>query len=158
MPGFQTALDVSQQGAERAAAAGGLGASGNALQGVANVSRALEDQNYGTYANTLWQLAGLAPGIAGAQTGISSAEAGLQSGLGTGIAGAYQNLGTNEANLTQSTAAAQANTYQQLANAQTQAASNVWQAILGVAGLGVKAAFPGKNLTIPLAGTTTTAA
>jgi hypothetical protein len=158
MPGFQTALDVSQQGAERAAAAGGLGASGNALQGVANVSRALEDQNYGTYADTLWRLAGLAPGIAGAQTGISSAEAGLQSGLGTGIAGAYQNLGTNEANLTQSTAAAQANTYQQLANAQTQAASNVWQAILGVAGLGVKAAFPGKNLTIPLAGTTTTAA
>jgi hypothetical protein len=158
MPGFQTALDIAQQGGERAAAAGGMGASGNALLNVANISRGLEDQNYSTYADQLWRLAGLAPQIAGAQTGISSAEAGLQSGLGTGIAGAYSSLGTNEANLTSSTAAAQANTYQQLANAQTQAASNVWNAILGVAGLGVKAAFPGKSLSIPLAGGTTTPA
>jgi hypothetical protein len=41
MPGFATALGIAQQGGERAAAAGGMGASGNALLDVANISRAL---------------------------------------------------------------------------------------------------------------------
>ena len=144
MPGFQSALGIAQTGAERASAAGGMGASGNALLDVANISRTMEDQNYKTYADQLWRLAGMAPNIAGAQTGISGTEAGMQ--YGTGQA---------QANLDVGTSSAIANSYQKLADAQTQAASNTWNAILGIAGLGVKAAFPGKSLSIPLAGAAT---
>lgn len=163
-PGFQTQMDLAQTAGQRAAQAGGMGASGNAILEAMNISRGLESANINQYANRLMQMAGYAPQIAGAQAGISGQQAGLSTdlaqrlaglsvgagtgaaGLSTGQAGALSGLATGEAGalagLYSDTSGALANTYQQQADAQRAAASNVWNAILGVAGLGLKAVTP----------------
>jgi hypothetical protein len=156
-PGFQTAMDLGLQAANRTSAAGGMGASGNAIMSAMDVSRGLESQNINQYAQRLLAMAGYDPSIAQSLSGISGAQAGVQgqqAAAETAYGGNVAGLDVNTAN---AIGTAQANA--DLAKAQ--AASNVWSAIMGVAGLGVNAAsaFMPKKLTIagiPAAGTTTT--
>jgi hypothetical protein len=154
-PGFQTQMDLALQAANRTSAAGGMGASGNAIMSAMDTSRGLEEANINNYASRLMQMAGYAPQFAGAQAGISGTEAGYQYGAGQTGAQMNYGAGTAQAGIDTSTAAALADTYQKQADARMQAAKNVWDGVMAAAGLGVKVAFPPKAITIPTAGTAT---
>ena len=135
-PGFQTQMDLALQAANRTSAAGGLGASGNAIMSALATSRGVEESNINNYANRLLAMAGYAPQIAGQQVGISGQEAGTyntQAANDVALAEAQAGLTSSAYNANAQDAAA-------AENARSAAASNVWNAIMGVAGLGVKTA------------------
>ena len=135
-PGFQFAEDRAAQAAARASAASGMSNSGNALESALAANRQLTEANIGSYAGRLLAMAGYAPQIAGQQIGISGQEAGT-----------YNTQASNDiaqslaqAGLTTNVATANASDVAAAENARSAAASNVWNAIMGVAGLGVKTA------------------
>lgn len=144
-PGFQTQMDLALQAANRTSAAGGMGASGNAIMAAMDTSRGLEEANIGNYAQRLLAMAGYAPQIAGARSNLDVGKAGIET-----------SYGTQQANLAEQTATGMASSYQKLADAQTAAAKNIWDAVLGVAGLGIKgySAMKTPTFTLPTAGST----
>ena len=135
-PGFQFSEKRAGEAAARANAAAGNLYSGNALESALDANRKLTEANIGSYASRLMAMAGVAPQIASQQIGISGQEAGT-----------YNTQASNDiqtalaqAGLTSSAFNANAQDAAAAENARSAAASNVWNAIMGVAGLGVKTA------------------
>lgn len=77
LPGYQFTLGQGLKSVQNGASARGLGVSGAALKGAAGYANGLAQSNYGTYANQLFQGAGLGENAA-AQTG----NLGTQSAMG----------------------------------------------------------------------------
>ncbi|WP_158811073.1 hypothetical protein [Beijerinckia sp. L45] len=141
-PGYQYALDQSTGAAQRAAAAGGMNASGNTLSAVAQLGNNLASQGYQQYLTNL-QNAG-SQGLQAAQ-GISSnnqAAGGAQLTGGTTGATLDQSTGTNLGTLdaAQGTgnASIQSNLGNSLANIQTglgtSLTNNAWNGTNAITG------------------------
>jgi len=110
---YGVANDAAQQAIQRAAAAGGMGASGNVINAATNKALDLGNQYWGQYQQ------GLSPYLAAYGT-AGAGLAGAQTGLGNALNQSYQGQG-GAANTTQTTignnnAGAEMNNYQVGAN------------------------------------------
>lgn len=92
-PGYQFAQDASQQAGLRAANAGGMLNSGNAMIALSDRSRGMADQEYGGWLDRLSGLSTLGANVAGQQAGLDTGLA----GLGTQVAGAKAGLNATAA-------------------------------------------------------------
>ena len=126
-PGYQFALNQQQQAIQRAAGPAGGEYSGNLLDALQRNAAGYAGQQYGNWANRLYQLAAMAP--TGAQ-GL----AGVLTGQGTNLAG----LNVAQGNLNYNTQAAAANAIAQgmtnaadVQNASSAAGMNLAAKLLG---------------------------
>ena len=110
---FGTANDAAQQGIQRAAAAGGMGASGNVINAATNKALELGNQYWGQYQQ------GLAPylsayGTAGA--GLASTQAGLGTALNASDMAQGGAANTTQTTIGNNNAGAELNNYKVGAN------------------------------------------
>lgn len=131
---YGVANDAAQQAIQRAAAAGGMGASGNVINAATNKALDLGNQYWGQYQQ------GLSPYLS-AYGNAGAGLAGVQTGLGNALNQSYQGQG-GAANTTQTTignnnAGAEMNNYK--------VGANQLGAITGLADLGTKFFTGGAN-------------
>ena len=129
-PGYQFALQQAQQAAERAAAAGGMTASGNLIDAEQRNAIGLEDQQYQNWVKNLQQAG---------QMGLGATQAAAQ-GQATGytnLANLAQTYGENQANVYNNVEGATIGANNLAASGQAAGAKNLLGAGLQLATLGM---------------------
>jgi hypothetical protein len=140
-PGYQFALNQAQQAAERAAAAGGMTASGNLIDAEQRNAIGLQNQQYQNWVDNL-QKAG--------QMGLGATQAGAQ-GQATGytnLANLAQTYGENQANVYGNVEGATIGANNLAAQGQAAGAKNLLGAGLQLATLGLTAPTGGLSNTL----------
>ena len=140
-PGYQFALQQAQQGAERAAAAGGMTASGNLIDAEQRNAINLQNQQYQNWINNLKGVGQM--GIGATQAGAAGQAQGY-----TNLANLAQQYGENQANVYGNVEGATIGANNLAAQGQAAGAKNLLGAGLQLATLGLTAPTGGLSNTL----------
>src|SRR6516164_8581524 len=135
-PGYEFALQQAQQGAERAAAAGGMTASGNLIDAEQRNAINLQNQQYQNWINNLKGVGQM--GIGATQAGAAGQAQGY-----TNLANLAQQYGENQANVYGNVEGATIGANNLAAAGQAAGAKNLLGAGLSLATLGMGGGFGG---------------